>query len=179
MKFFILITVLIVHCSFAVPEQEVRSLFKTYCYECHSNKKVKAKLNLETLSLDKDNPRWEDIWESVRHEEMPPEDEKPLPEHDRKNLLNYAEAILSQKAEVTPMRRLTRYEYDNSVRDIFELKTNIFIRNILEYIIGFIRQQFSFSLFVFDFQCNRIRFGEFWLSCLAFGTFFADGLLLY
>ncbi|MDD7985070.1 DUF1592 domain-containing protein [Lentisphaera marina] len=127
MKVFIIVAVLMAHYSLAVPDQEMRALFKSYCYECHSNKKVKGKLNLETFSFDKDDPKLEDIWESVRHEEMPPEDEKPLPEHDRKKLLNYVEGLLSQKAEdVTPMRRLTRYEYDNSIRDIFALEKNIF-----------------------------------------------------
>ena len=58
---------------------------------------------------------------------MPPEDEKPLPEKERTDLLNYVEGLLSQKSEdVTPMRRLTRYEYDNSIRDIIALEKNIF-----------------------------------------------------
>ena len=39
----------------------MKALFKTYCYECHSNKKVKGKLNLKTFSFDKDDPKLEDI----------------------------------------------------------------------------------------------------------------------
>jgi len=127
MKTFIIIFIAITHYSFGVSEQEIKTLFKTHCYECHSDKKVKGKLNLERFSFDKNDPKWEDIWDAVQDNEMPPEDEKPLPAQERKNLLTYVEGLLHQKsAEVTPMRRLTRFEYDNSMRDLFELNTHIF-----------------------------------------------------
>ena len=108
-------------------EQEMRSTLKTYCYECHSDKKVKGKLNLETLVLNSDEPRLEDIWDSVKYHDMPPEEAEPLPEKKRMALLKQVEGVLNEKkAERTPMRRMTRLEYDNSMRDLFELETHIF-----------------------------------------------------
>ena len=127
MKALILILFIVGHHFLNATEQEMRATLKTYCYECHSDKKVKGKLNLEELALNHNEPRLEDIWDSVKYHDMPPEDAKALPEDKRLVLLNQVEEVLNKKtAERAPMRRMTRFEYDNAMRDLFELKTNIF-----------------------------------------------------
>ena len=113
----------------------LQTFFKKYCIECHGPKKSKGKITLHSLDYDLSKghelDKWESVLEVLNSGEMPPEDEKQPQQSETiniagwidKNLKAYVEQASSQSAEPVT-RRLTNFEYQNTVRDLigFELK---------------------------------------------------------
>ena len=109
-------------------ERKLTGFFKDYCIDCHNNKKQKGKLNLENIDHDVKNKQWIDILAVLEDFEMPPEDEKQPSDKKRIEMSELIKNMASHKKSpgYVSMRRMNRLEYDNSVRDLFNLKTNIF-----------------------------------------------------
>jgi mono/diheme cytochrome c family protein len=124
----------------AVPDflREVRPLLRSYCFECHSTNKRRAGLDLEKL----DTPaaaldfaeRWEPIGERLLAKDMPPAKRKQPTEAERQQILAWVkhaagsqvrcdkltrEQIEQSLAGYTMSRRLTRFEYNNTLHDLF------------------------------------------------------------
>jgi hypothetical protein len=105
----------------------VTPFVKTYCAECHSNKRRKA--GLDYLSALK-NPgsttsrrHWKQALANVKAHDMPPEDADNQPsDSERQKFLNLIGTLkyLSPK-DPGPfvIRRLTKTEYGNTLRDLF------------------------------------------------------------
>ncbi len=121
----------------SVTLEEMQPVLATYCFGCHGEKgKVKGKVNLKELTTGKDYLSNIEVVrkaaEATAHQEMPPEDSKqPTAEERRKlNALfnGYLEQHLRESGRLKPvvMRRLNRYEYNNSVRDLLQLKGDLY-----------------------------------------------------
>ena len=111
----------------ALPEA---AFFKNNCYECHDTDVHKAGLDLTALKWEPqsaDNQAlWVKIHDRVRDGEMPPAKKKERPEPVAVTTLTgglakrlIAADVADQKAHGrTPLRRLSRVEFEWSVRDL-------------------------------------------------------------
>ncbi|MCE9605667.1 MAG: DUF1592 domain-containing protein [Planctomycetia bacterium] len=108
------------------------AFLKTHCYECHTGPKAEGALDLTTLSGDLNKretfARWVKIHDRVAAGEMPPKDSKQPPAGERTNAVTVVqrELVAAEKARFaiegrTPVRRMTRIEYENTVRDLLAL----------------------------------------------------------
>ncbi|WP_235908843.1 DUF1592 domain-containing protein [Roseiconus nitratireducens] len=77
---------------------------------------------------------WKKILDVVEGHEMPPEDAEDLSDIDRRRLLEWIRGALAEPeidGQVNPgkpvPRRLTRLEYNNTVRDLLGLETDVFM----------------------------------------------------
>ncbi|NDE99710.1 MAG: DUF1592 domain-containing protein, partial [Verrucomicrobia bacterium] len=105
----------------------VAPFVKTYCTECHGDKKRKGGINfLSALKNPGDSAaskRWKQALVSVRTHDMPPTDADKQPtEAERQKFLDW----LAQLKFLSPkdpgpfvIRRLTKVEYGNTLRDLF------------------------------------------------------------
>ncbi len=113
----------------------VQPFLKDNCIKCHGPEKSKGKITLHTLEADlaagHGLERWEKILKELKSGEMPPEDEKQPTATDRTTVIKWIEASLrkfasgsDQTAPSPTTRRLTNFEYQNTMRDLlgFELK---------------------------------------------------------
>jgi mono/diheme cytochrome c family protein len=117
----------------------LHAAFKSHCIKCHGRDgKVKGKVNLMELKSDADllaRPKLlEDLVGVLKEQEMPPEDEPPLPEEQLKQMLAALESMLgealkTQPFATTPIRRMNRFQYNNAVVDLLELDRPIFRLN--------------------------------------------------
>ena len=109
-------------------DPEAKGFVDAYCLKCHSAEKPKAKLDLSLVLLagSQKEPRfWRKIEERLRDGAMPPDD-SPQPPAPRKAAflawLAKARAAADAKLVLDPgrtlNRRLTREEYNNTVRDL-------------------------------------------------------------
>ena len=113
--------------------------FKTHCVKCHGQgDKVKGKVNLLALKSEKDllaRPELlEKLVEVLKNREMPPKKEPAVPEPARKHLVARLQAMLRQTLKTrafapTQIRRMNRFQYNNSVVDLLELNRQIFRLN--------------------------------------------------
>ena len=105
-----------------------RALLDRYCITCHNERQKIAGLVLDTLDVDRVSARadiWEKVLRKVRIEAMPPPG-LPRPEKAAyQSLATYLETELDRAAAASPnpgrtatLRRLTRTEYQNAVRDL-------------------------------------------------------------
>jgi hypothetical protein len=109
---------------------------ESYCVLCHGEEgKVKGKLDLLVLGeagLRKDAKALEKMLEAVEFEEMPPEKAKELPAEERSQLAKGLKAwmdaaVMAEKKIAQPsIRRMNRFQYANAVKDLLELKVEVF-----------------------------------------------------
>jgi hypothetical protein len=115
----------------------IQPVFKESCGKCHGAKeKIKGDVNLMELKTVKDlsnNPELIQVMIDVLDfEEMPPEDEEPLNAATRKSLVIHLTDLLQvavttqQNYPATPIRRMNRFQYNNAVQDLFDLKVDVF-----------------------------------------------------
>ena len=108
---------------------EVLNYFlKSHCFDCHDNEIQKGKLNLEALPFQLDNQKtfknWVLIHDKVKTGEMPPKKKlHPNPEESLIFLQRLAKALTqADRSRViqngrSTLRRLNRFEFENSLRD--------------------------------------------------------------
>ena len=135
----------VVGSSFAAPipkglegyKSHVAPFFKENCVRCHGPEKSKGKITVHSLDGDlsagQELERWELIIDVLEHGEMPPEDEDQQPsEEERKAIIAWIEQGLrdyvtkaSKVAKAPTVRRLTNFEYQNTMRDLFGFELNL------------------------------------------------------
>ena len=120
----------------------VAPFFKAHCTHCHGSTESKGEITLHNLGGDliagQEIERWESILEMLESVEMPPEDEPQPNEVARQAVEKWIEAGLrdyienaSQMATAPTARRLTNFEYQNTMRDLLGFELNL-IQNLPE-----------------------------------------------
>lgn len=117
-------------------ESEVKPLLEKHCYKCHNREKNEGELNLARIrdhARATERPQmWERIVKRVQDKEMPPEGEPEMTNAERAQLLAWVASLpkgddcrrlaTDETQNFYPghvmSRRLTRTEYNNSVRDL-------------------------------------------------------------
>ncbi|MDQ3814068.1 MAG: DUF1592 domain-containing protein, partial [Armatimonadota bacterium] len=107
----------------------IRAFLDSRCLVCHDEDNKKGGLDLSALKLDLADPRafatWAKVHDRVRDGEMPPNNSLPTEERTAfKNRLA-ATLIRAEAAQLsvdgrTVWRRLNRYEYENTLRDLLD-----------------------------------------------------------
>jgi hypothetical protein len=104
-------------------------LVRQYCLACHSTRVKKGRLDLERLvtapAPHKDVKNWQQVLEQLEAGEMPPRKRRqPTPE-ERRRLITWVRRFLDAEAVAragdpgrVPLRRLSNFEYDCTVRDL-------------------------------------------------------------
>ncbi|NCF86645.1 MAG: DUF1588 domain-containing protein [Verrucomicrobiaceae bacterium] len=115
---------------------DMQPVMKEYCFRCHGVEKTEGKLDLTRFLTREDFlddiERTRQIVDALEFHEMPPEDETQLPiqKHSRLTAMfrGFIDDYLQEESSLPPvvMRRLNRYEYNNAVRDLLELKGDVF-----------------------------------------------------
>ena len=108
------------------------TFFKAHCVECHDADTKKGNLDLTALKpnfADAENfARWVKVHDRIESGEMPPKKKARPPAKDtavvvkglRESLLAAEQAKLAGTGR-TGLRRLTRAEYENTLRDLFDM----------------------------------------------------------
>lgn len=127
----------------AAPDfaREILPLLETHCFDCHGDEaKPKGGVNLERFKTDAavmaDREVWASVFEKVESHQMPPpkRDSQPT-DADRAKVLAWIADVAAQPDPRlgardpgrAVLRRLTRLEYNNTVRDLFGLKLDVFV----------------------------------------------------
>jgi mono/diheme cytochrome c family protein len=108
---------------------KVDNFIDDHCASCHDNDAKKGGLDLTSLSFDPADPRnfteWVKVFDRVGANEMPPK-KKPRPQAGELadftaalgDALTAAETRRTAMEGRSTLRRLNRYEYENTVRDL-------------------------------------------------------------
>jgi mono/diheme cytochrome c family protein len=120
----------------AVMQEKHRALFKEHCVSCHGAEKQKGKVRVDdlpfTITSIETAERWQKVLNQMNSGEMPPEDEKQVPNaaktdflDDLSNVMVAARRSLGDQNGVITMRRLNRREYKNTLRELLGVDINV------------------------------------------------------
>ncbi len=111
--------------------RDVKPLLAKYCYGCHGVAKQKGGIDLEKYvdqrAIQRGVSQWQEVLRAIEQNEMPPESAKEQPTTAERELmqgwLSYAlnninENDLPKDPGHVVLHRLTRREYNNTIRDL-------------------------------------------------------------
>ena len=115
-------------------KSDIQPLLESSCLACHANT-ILTPLDISQLSFDLSNPTvfrtWSRVYERLERNEMPPAP-GPYPDTAIKNraLRSLAAALSDANHEArgdqrTPLRRLTRLEYKNTMQDLLGIDESL------------------------------------------------------
>ena len=113
----------------------VNPLVAKHCLKCHGGAKVSGEVSFKSITTAAQflaRPALiNKMIDAVDSNDMPPEGEPPLDEKTRTRLLATLKTMLrdattGKERAPSQIRRLNRFQYNNSVRDLFQLKLDVF-----------------------------------------------------
>ena len=116
-------------------EGRLLPLLNDHCVGCHGDADANAGINFEQLAT---RSKWLDspehiqrVLKAIDNGAMPPEEEEPLNDAQRGAAVAILKTILRDAtADVAPpqqpLNRLNRFQYNNTVRDLFQLNRDVF-----------------------------------------------------
>ena len=120
--------------------RDIKPILTKYCYDCHDMATHKSGLDLEQFadlsSVQRQRLVWGAVLEKVESHQMPPPKEENPPSADERrqlvawinHLAGLPDPALGARDPGKPLlRRLTRLEYNNTVRDLLGLGTDVFM----------------------------------------------------
>ena len=114
-------------------KKDIRPLLDKYCFSCHGPEKQKAKLRMDTLNPNMleghDAEMWQEALDLINISDMPPEKSKAQPTREERQLMvdwmtKELRRVMESKRSTggkNVMRRLTAYEYNNTLKDLLKL----------------------------------------------------------
>ena len=140
-----LLSLFAIHVSFATPmfagdvdafSKIIQPAIRQHCASCHgANAEIEGDADLITLTKGNLAEKIElvrSMIDVLELEEMPPQDEPPLNPELRRQLVFELRAILhevvskKQSFAHAPIRRMNRFQYNNAIVDLLELKCIVF-----------------------------------------------------
>ena len=119
-------------------EASLHAGLEQYCFRCHGDGKVKGKVDLvksfaaRPQALAMDLNLMGKIVRALADGEMPPEDEKQPTDAQRSRWIGQLDSILEEglarQPALTrvPIRRMNRFQYNNAVKELFDLARDPF-----------------------------------------------------
>ena len=110
-------------------KSEIKPILQEFCYRCHTGDEAKSGLRIDHLNAasirSEDVETWQDVLDQINQGEMPPPDEKRPTAAQLNDLTSWIETYLREAADAklyindrVITRRLTRYEYANTMHDL-------------------------------------------------------------
>ncbi|QDU99108.1 DUF1588 domain-containing protein [Lignipirellula cremea] len=105
------------------------------CLKCHGGKEINGEVDFRLTATAEqflaDPELLDRMIDAIASGQMPPETEPPLPEQTQTQFVAALKTLLRQAAaddDLPPpqLRRLNRFQYNNSVKDLFRLNRDIF-----------------------------------------------------
>ncbi len=115
---------------------KVKHFLQTFCIKCHGPDVSKGDLTLHNINQNfasgRDVERWEDVLDALESRLMPPEGELQPDAAKRIKTIDWINASLDAYVEQskgdppqTTARRLTNFEYENTMRDLLGIDLNL------------------------------------------------------
>lgn len=109
-----------------IPADTIRFLNR-YCADCHTGDEPEGEVRFDLQPIQWERAEsvdlWQRVYDVVSQQEMPPRDAEQPATADRKQMVDWLHSQLTEHAKPggTTIRRLNREEYENSIRDLFDM----------------------------------------------------------
>ena len=117
----------------AIENVALDTFLENFCFDCHDAESSSGEFNLESITggaLAAHRSEWERVVRRLGARQMPPAGKKKRPgESDYQEVLAglvaQLDALPVEPGEVPAMRRLTRTEYRNAIRDLLGVEVDV------------------------------------------------------
>jgi len=110
-------------------DQSVKPLLKRYCFDCHGPDEQESNLRIDVLDPDmvkgQHGGKWREVLDALNRGDMPPDEAAQPSEQEREVIIDWMASALDRAAKLrrstgghVVLRRLTRREYNNTMRDL-------------------------------------------------------------
>ena len=117
-------------------------VIQTRCMSCHDSETREGEIDLTPVLQKKNSSygKYTNLWikleNKVTRGEMPPPDENPLKPTEKETIKHWFHesfVLREGKSHIgrTPLRRLTRYEFENTLEDVLSIKLKIPYRDVI------------------------------------------------
>ena len=115
-------------------EDHVIPFLKKYCFDCHSGDLAESEVDLEsfknTESVRANTGKWQLIEKAISDHFMPPDDSLQPNDRDRRKMVEWIRKTIGNESvgnePLVSIRRLTQFEYENTIRDLFRMSRHAF-----------------------------------------------------
>lgn len=116
----------------ADTKSELGGLLRTYCYQCHGDGENNGDVSLDTLATEGPEvsaESWVSVRDVINSGDMPPEDELQITDVHRESIVTALDEIIEAAAEAQiseqpVLRKLTRAQYTNSLKNLLGMDVN-------------------------------------------------------
>jgi mono/diheme cytochrome c family protein len=113
--------------------KDVAPFLSQWCFKCHSGERIESDRDLSKLAASPDGADASDVWRDVRRRlrrhEMPPKKAPQPPAADAAKVVAWIDARTAAAHDVDPgrvtLRRLSRFEYRNTIRDLYGMDVDV------------------------------------------------------
>lgn len=125
-------------------EKDIQPIVEAYCYDCHKPERMKGDLNIqrfETTAMVLDSLAiWQRMAKRIESREMPPRDRDQPTDEERELILKWVASLKEADDDCNRIateesvswypgyvmsRRLNRFEYENTLRDLLGVEVNV------------------------------------------------------
>ena len=116
-------------------DKSIKPMLAKHCPECHGETAKPKRVRLDRLApafVGESGEQWAMALDKVRSGEMPPKGKPRLPPEDQQQLQDWIQKGLRAAGEAAqktsgrvPLRRLNRVEYENTVRHLLAIDTDL------------------------------------------------------
>jgi hypothetical protein len=105
-------------------------LLERYCASCHAGETIEGSFEIPNFEADDtteaERMQWEQIARVIDDGLMPPEDSAQPSVDEKLRIRQWIESKVSHSSNQVSLRRLNRVEYENTIRNLFELSRDGF-----------------------------------------------------
>lgn len=120
--------------SYTIASERLQLFLADHCIDCHGEEKSESGLDLSDVDWqlpDSSAEKLEQALRKIRGYQMPPEEYGALHDELHTEVVSKLESLLDERAKTQPhvgqtprLRRLTRTEYQNAIRDLLGVQIN-------------------------------------------------------
>ena len=116
---------------------QVRPFLEKYCFDCHSGDATEGELQIDILRdageiAARERKTWKKVHDRLFGHAMPPQDSEQPSKEERERIVQWLKVAIDDydcSGPVDPgretIRRLTRYEYKNTIRDLLGVEAEL------------------------------------------------------
>lgn len=118
-----------------IPFAQVQAYLQKYCADCHGGSTPEGSLSVEkdleeSWTRIEHREKWNEVFRVLVHQQMPPDTSLQPNEPETSAVIDWvtAKAIssrLNEKTRATPMRRLTKDQYQRTIRSLLHVELDV------------------------------------------------------
>ncbi len=118
-----------------VPFTKIQAYLQKYCSDCHGSSKPEGNLSVESDLVEswtriEHREKWQEVYRVLVNQQMPPDDSSQPSVQESSEVIDWiiakaASSGLREKSRATPVRRLTKDQYQRTLRSLLNVELDV------------------------------------------------------